>query len=229
MNKGWRWTNWDELILLGTFWIGSLFLSETYKKIILRKRAQRRGQELPPSPPASPAFLVKVLIVRPVQMIFLEPIVFFFSLYIAFAFAVLFAFFAAFPIVFEGTYHFNTGVAGLPFLGIGTGVLLAAAMAIIIDKKVYWKKLAEHTAAGTLPVPPEERLCASMIGSFGLPAGLFWFAWTARSDVHWISPVLAGVAFGWGNFSIFVSILLALDSSMYGGLIQYHSAHAHCT
>jgi len=155
-------------------------------------------------------------------MIFLEPIVFFFSLYIAFAFAVLFAFFAAFPIVFEGTYHFNTGVAGLPFLGIGTGVLLAAVMAILIDKKVYWKKLAEHTAAGTLPVPPEERLYASMIGSFGLPISLFWFAWTARSDVHWISPVLAGVAFGWGNFSIFVSSWIATLSSHMCGRLMYN-------
>lgn len=206
MNKGWRFTNWDELILLGTFWIASLFMHETYKKIILRKRAQRRGQDLPPAPPVSPRFLVTVLIVRPIAMIVLEPIVFFFSLYIAFAFAVLFAFFAAFPIVFEGTYHFNTGEAGLPFLGVGLGVLLAGLMAIIIDKKIYWKRLAEHTAAGTLPVPPEERLYTSMIGSLGLPIGLFWFAWTARPDVHWISPVLAGVFFGWGNFSIFVSL-----------------------
>lgn len=44
-----------------------------------------------------------------------------------------------------------------------------------------------------------------MIGSLGLPIGLFWFAWTAKREVHWISPVLAAVPFAWGNLCIFVS------------------------
>jgi hypothetical protein len=35
--------------------------------------------------------------------------------------------------------------------------------------------------------------------------GLFWFAWTARHDVHWISPVLAAIPFAWGNLCIFIS------------------------
>lgn len=30
------------------------------------------------------------------------------------------------------------------------------------------------------------------------------FAWSAREDVHWIVPVLAGVPFGWGNLCLFV-------------------------
>lgn len=37
---------------------------------------------------------------------------------------------------------------------------------------------------------------------------LFWFAWTARSDIHWISPVLAGIPFAWGNLCIFLSTAL---------------------
>ena len=37
---------------------------------------------------------------------------------------------------------------------------------------------------------------------------LFWFGWSARSDVHWISPVLAGIPFAWGNLCIFLSAAL---------------------
>lgn len=42
------------------------------------------------------------------------------------------------------------------------------------------------------------------------------FAWSARSNVHWIVPVLAGVPFAWGLLSIFLS------STVY--LIQVYQA-----
>lgn len=39
---------------------------------------------------------------------------------------------------------------------------------------------------------------------------LFWFAWSARQDVHWIVPVIAGIPFAWGNLLVFVSAALYL-------------------
>jgi hypothetical protein len=35
--------------------------------------------------------------------------------------------------------------------------------------------------------------------------GLFWFAWTARSDISWASPVVAAIPFAWGNLCIFIA------------------------
>jgi hypothetical protein len=46
-----------------------------------------------------------------------------------------------------------------------------------------------------------------MIGCFGIPIGLFWFAWTADRGVHWIVPTLAAVPFAWGNLCLFVSFV----------------------
>lgn len=154
-------------------------------------------------------------------MLCTEPIVLFFSMYNAFAFSVLFAFFAAYPFTFEGVYGFSTSQSGLAFLGIGLGVVLAVVTAIVIDRTVYQKKHRLVLKSGKTMVPPEHRLYTAMIGSFGLPIGyvslliklfierltgirLFWFAWSARSDVHWISPILAGVPFAWGNLCVFV-------------------------
>jgi len=174
MNKGYRWTNWAELMVLGAAGILSLFLSESYKKIILRRRAKRRGIELPPAPRPPVKVLVQLLLLRPLSMLALEPIVQGFSLYVAFAFAVLFAFFAAFPIVFTGVYHMNPGESGMAFFGVGIGVLLGVASAIIGDRLVYRKKLDAAAVSGTLPLPPEERLFPAMVGSLGLPIGLFW-------------------------------------------------------
>jgi hypothetical protein len=34
---------------------------------------------------------------------------------------------------------------------------------------------------------------------------LQWFAWTAKRDVSWASPVVAAIPFAWGNLSIFLS------------------------
>lgn len=53
-----------------------------------------------------------------------------------------------------------------------------------------------------------------MLGSFGVTGGLFWFGWSARPNVHWIVPVLAGVSFGWGNLCIFVRLLDPSSSSV---------------
>ena len=193
-------------------------MKETYKKIILVKRA--KALDIPAAPrTAAPGlagirFILTVALVRPVNMLFTEPIVFFFSLYTGFNFSVLFAFFDAFPIVFHGVYKFSVGLSGLTFLGVGLGVTLGASTVIVIDRLTFRK---HHSRSSDGIVAPEHRLYAAMIGSFGLPIGLFWFAWTARSDVHWISPILATIPFGWGNICVFCAAALYL-LDVYGPL-----------
>ena len=56
---------------------------------------------------------------------------------------------------------------------------------------------------------------------------LFWFAWTARPDVHWISPVVAEGFFSCGNLLIFTCTGLYF-TDCYGA--QYAaSAWSSCT
>lgn len=137
-------------------------------------------------------------------MLFTEPIVALISLYNAFAFGVLYGFFASFPYVFLTVYDFTVGQIGLAFLGITLGTTLALVTFAIFDKTLY-QKARRSLPPGALP-PPEKRLYTAMLASFGIPIGLFWFAWSARSDVHWIVPIMASVPFGWGLCAIFVSI-----------------------
>ena len=220
--KGWRWTQWPILFLLVPLYLYSLGMKETYKKIILQKRAKRLG--IPPPVKTGPSGLAAVKVVitvtlfRPIRMLFNEPIVFFISLYAGFIFSVLFGFFDAFPIVFEGVYHFETGFSGLTFLGIAFGCCIGVATAILTDRMWYRKEyLKSHKDGRGGAVAPEHRLYAAMMGSFGLAVGLFWFAWTSRASVHWISPVLATVPFAWGNICIFTSAVLYLID-VYGPL-----------
>jgi MFS family permease len=213
--KGWRWTQWPILFIGAVAMVIAFPSSETYKKIILNNRAKRLNIPPPPNPVppglARIKFLLMVTILRPVRMLCTEPIVAFLSIYTAFNFSVLFGFFDAFPIVFQGIYHFNIGESGLAFVGIGIGCVLATCLFILIDRLMYRKKTMQRLARGDVThLPPEERLYAAIVGSFLLPIGLFWFAWSARADIHWIVPMIATTFFGAGNLMVFCSTVLYL-------------------
>ncbi|OQV08629.1 hypothetical protein CLAIMM_12870 [Cladophialophora immunda] len=236
MKKGWRWTQWLILFWGVIAYAISLPQRETYKKIILKKRAQKLGLPPPPNPlppgMSKLRFVLVVTIMRPLTMLFTESIVAFFSAYTAFNFSVLFGFFAAFPVVFQSpypeiqVYHFNTGESGLVFLGIGLGSVLATFIFIFIDRLIYRKKTLKRRSQGDFtPLPPEERLWAAMLGSFLLPVGLFWFAWTAKKEIHWISPIIATIPFGIGNLLVFCSCVLYLIDT-YGPLTGASAAAA---
>ena len=61
---------------------------------------------------------------------------------------------------------------------------------------------------------PEFRLVPAMIGAVLIPVGMFWFAFTGYSSIHWIVPILAGIPFGWG---VVLSILSndRVDNSLF--------------
>jgi MFS family permease len=234
--KGWRWTQY-VILMVGCFsWLFALPQHETYKKAILVARAKRLGLP-PPKANLPPGFarikvLLMITVFRPATMLATESIVSYLSIYTAFNFSVLFAFFAAFPLVFQSpypeiqVYHFTRGESGLVFIGIGLGCGLATALFILIDRLTYQRKHALRQAANdNNPLPPEERLQSAKVGAFLLPVGLFWFAWSARSSVHWISPVLATVAFGMGNLLVFCSVVLYLIDT-YGSLSGASAAAA---
>ncbi|KAH8801726.1 MFS multidrug transporter-like protein [Xylogone sp. PMI_703] len=210
VRKHWRWTQWTLIFFAIFSWLPVLFSEETHKATILKRRSKRLGLPPPKSPfPsrwAKAKFLATVTLIRPVHMLFTEPIVAFLSLYVAFNFGVLFNFFAAFPYVFKKLYDFDTDQAGLVFLAIGIGCTLALPTVIFCDRYFYQPRVvASRNAGHGGVVPPEYRLFPAMAGSFGLPVALFWFAWTARKDISWASPVVAAVPFAWGNLCVFIS------------------------
>jgi len=207
--KGWRWTQWC-ILFLGTFsLIVSVGMKETYKKVILQKRAKRLGIAPPkavgPSGLAKVKFLLIATLFRPLHMLIREPIVGLFSLYSAYTFGIVFAFFAAFPYTFTKVYGFDTSQNGLVFVAVGVGIILGWATIMLVDGWLYQKEVRKVAAQGKPHVAPEHRLYAAMIGSVGISVGIFWFAWTAREGVHWISPILATVPMSWGIMTVFVS------------------------
>ncbi|KAK9359237.1 major facilitator superfamily domain-containing protein [Lipomyces starkeyi] len=74
-----------------------LFIKESYRPVILARRAKKRGLPLPAKLPAKVALkmVAVITLTRPVKMLFTDPVVSSPSIYFAFVFAVLLAFLRA--------------------------------------------------------------------------------------------------------------------------------------
>jgi MFS family permease len=193
---GWRWTQWIAVVITCVLYIPVLFTRETYKKVVLRRRAIRMGLGDSSSQQATVARTIRhfftVLILRPLHMLFTEPIVTLVSLYNGFIFGLLYTFIISVPWIFRHYYNFSATGESLSYLGITLGTLFACAPFVLIDLSYYQKRLIHwsQTHDPSDPFPPEHRLISSMIGSFLLPASLLIAGWTAEFRVHWILPIL---------------------------------------
>ena len=199
----WRWTFWVCLIIAGTMSLGVYLLPETFSPILLERKARRlrQAQNLPPdttqivSPnelhKKSKAAVFRIAIWRPWRL-FLEPIVFLVALYIGFMSGVLHLYFAAYPIVFRGLYRMSIGRSGLPFLGIGAGMLLGLVLAKRMNGQ-FLRLKREYAEKTGRKAYPEGRLPHAIGAALVLPVGILWFAWAGDGKVHWMVPVLSGV------------------------------------
>ena len=197
------------MIASAAFGIFALFIiPETYAPVLHQKRAARLRQEtgnwalhaaLDENRPSAKDIVWKYLL-RPVQMLFLEPILLFITLYLAVIYGILYLFFEAYPVSFQEVRGWtNEGVAGLPFIGILVGVVFGVLLIVWQTKTRFARKLKKHGQ-----VVPEERLVPMIIASVLLPGGLFWFGWTSNPHVHWAPQVIAGVPIGMGILVIFM-------------------------
>lgn len=212
---GLRWVMWVNLFFAATVFIPLFVMPETYKPIIMRKRLKKRNLKVKKGMPLK-NFIVAILFItllKPVEMLFVEPIVLVFSIYTAFVFAVLFGFFEAYPVIFRGIYGMSLGVSSLPFLGVGLGLLLGAILYVWMDKYIFFKTWDDGYVGmkdkdgNKIPPTPESRLLPCKVGSVTMGPSLFWLAWTARHSVHWMAPIASGVMFGFSLVLIFFSIL----------------------
>ena len=194
--KGWRWTQWTIIFFIIAVYLPVLFTKETYKKIILQRRAKKLGIPGPPHDDLSAVDFIRhfarTQLLRPLHMLVTEPIVTLVCLYNGFLFGLLYLFIVASPWVYQHYYGFGITGQSLSFLGLGIGSAIAPFPLIIIDHYLYQPRLKRFTQEHPLEerFPPENRLFGSMIASFIQPVAMFGFAWTVRPAIHWIVPML---------------------------------------
>lgn len=173
---------------------------------------------------------------RPFMLLFMDPMCFSLCLFTSIVLGILYLFFGAFHLVFREVYNFELYQVGLSFVGLLTGMLLG----IFSDPIWQWnyERLLRNYEAETgekksepeFRLPPtigESMLCCllccdgflwfaqhlltqSLVGSGICVSGLFMFAWTIYSSVHWIVPEIAIGMFGCGVILIFSGVFTFL-------------------
>lgn len=180
--------------------------------------------------------IVTVILMRPLRMLVTEPVVLFSCLYLAVATAIfceqtpvsssgltnrVVLFFEAYPLIFEGIYGMEPGIAGLAFIPSvsrpimaslsGTDshiVALGACLAFIVC--LAWDQFLERSKrrhAQWANLEEYRRLPLACLGGPLYVVSLFWVGWTSSVNIHWIVPMLGGIPFGTGFVLIFISLL----------------------
>ena len=231
---GWRWTQWITLIMASLFGtIGLFVIPETYAPVLLQRRAKKLRYEtknwaLHSQSEESPVDLktiVEKYMIRPFQMMVMEPILILVTLYMSVIYGIMYLFFSVFPIAFQEYRGWNLGVGGLPFLALIVGVAAGAGL-IAYTSKTKFKRTMEEQGH----VVPEARLPPMMVGGFVFPAGMFWFAWTSNPNIIWVPQVIACAFIGMGVLLIF---LQGMPLHCYGDLSSaeanvYFRLELHC-
>lgn len=148
---------------------------------------------------------VKVSFKRPVKMLITEPVVTFFTLWVSFAWGILFLFFSSVPQTFSTNYGMTVFQTGLIQLAISIGALIGTVVNPVQDW-LYLLSARKNKETPGKPIP-EYRLVSSVPGSLLFTAGLFWYGWTSRPEIHWIVPACGVACVGVGIYSIYLAVV----------------------
>lgn len=116
-------------------------------------------------------------------------------------YGIVYLIFTAFSIIFQGQRHWSQGIAGLSYLGVMVGQFLAMIIYVFMETS-YRKKITRDPSKQT----PEARLEPAILGGVLLPVGLFWFAWTSYTSIHWAVSIVGSSLFGMGQVLLFISL-----------------------
>lgn len=218
-NVDWRWTYYVLLIWSGIMLVViSLTVPETYAPVVLRGKARKLRTETGDESYKAKMEVTKKSIkwtvinslYRPFLILFLDPMCFCLCLFSAILLGILYLFFGAFPLVFSQVYGFNIWQTGLAFLGITTGMLIAIASDPVWHYLYLWQLNRRERKTGERTSEPEYRLPCSVVGSWLVVIGLFWFGWTIYSSVHWMVPIVGTSFFGCGIILTYFGIFTFL-------------------
>ncbi|KAK5125927.1 hypothetical protein LTR85_011282 [Meristemomyces frigidus] len=131
-----RWTQYIVLFASAVCVAPVVFMSETAKAIIIRRK--HGGSAWVPVSSATS----NTALLESVRMLCTKPAVFLLSLCSSFNLAVLYATFAAFPNVFYETYAFDLGSQGLTFVSMIIGIMLASIFIVLHYAFIYGPRVA---------------------------------------------------------------------------------------
>ena len=204
---GWRWLFWTLSIFDTLLMLSALFVfPETSAQAILKRKARalralhsaanpRRNYhteyEILDQPLGA---RLRISLTRPVRLLTSQPIIQLMSFYLAYNFGVLYIVLSTFATLWTDRYHQSISDSGLHYISLAIGYTIAAQLGAPLTDRI-WKRLQARAGGATAP---EYRVPLMIPGAILIPAGLFWYGWSAQSVLHWIIPDLGIMVFGCG-------------------------------
>lgn len=192
---GWRWISYMQIIWFGAlFPIYYFFFYESRGTAVLarREKTDRKTQEdsgvsLMKSFPKILSQTVIPSAKRPVVLVFTEPVLFVSTVWSAFTVGTLFLFTQSVEQVYMELYDWDATQTGLVQAAIVFGELIGWALNFV-SRKLYFGSASRNTEVPGAPIP-EARLYMAVIGGvLGISGGMFTYAWTSYSYIHWVAP-----------------------------------------
>ena len=227
-NLGWRWSNWIILIGGGVATALMATCKETYAPTILKRKAARLRKETGDDrwwcqydARVPPLQLIRTNMSRPFILAATEPILWFLNIWVSLVYGVLYLCFVAYPIVFSQHRGWSPGIAGLAFVGIGTGTMIGILSEPLLRRIINAQPIDPTTGK---PVPEANALIMA-IGAIFTPVGQLIFSWTCLpTSIHWAIPIAFGIPFGIGNTLCFI-----YSANYLAGAYGIFSASALCS
>ncbi|KAH8723908.1 major facilitator superfamily domain-containing protein [Phaeosphaeriaceae sp. PMI808] len=215
---GWRFSSWELMIIATPFYLMMLFLMpESSGSTILYYKAKRLREvtgnqklmtqsELMQKDTRVSSLLFDAF-VKPWEINALDPAILFTTLYTGLAYGCYYSFFESLPLVYPAIYRFSAQSTALIFLCVAPAAILAFGLHCLFLKFRMFKSLSNGTFGEV-----ENYLLPGVLASPTVPIGLFLYAWTARSSIHWIVPTIGLSMSLFGTYFIVQSILLYIPN-----------------
>ncbi|KAJ5578603.1 MFS general substrate transporter [Penicillium hispanicum] len=205
---GWRWSFWIALIVAGVTFIFILWFPETYAPILVARYGPKdcialKEPQLSKQKNRAWRSILSDLLFRPLYLLFTEPVVAACSVYLALCYSIFYMSFEVFPYIFQNVYSLSPGECGLAQLTIGIGCILTLPIYWVYERLLL--QLLNNSST-----PPKQEIIRLPLACLGGPLfviSLFWLGWSARVDVPFAVPMIAGIPFGIGFMCVFIAIL----------------------
>ncbi|CAN9469454.1 unnamed protein product [Alternaria alternata] len=193
----WSWVFWIMsifnafILVVGFFWI-----RESYTPVLLRRKALADGGNVPTAK-AERARIARNLL-RPVRILVRRPIIWLNALTATLSFAVYTLVLSTYASLWIEKYGQSELTSSLHYISIAIGATLCGQLGgRIMDW--WYRHLTKRTGGKGVP---EFRIPYMVPGMVIMPAGLFWYGWSAERTLHWMMVDVGVIIFTLGSFIV---------------------------
>ncbi|KAJ4340247.1 hypothetical protein N0V95_007541 [Ascochyta clinopodiicola] len=199
-NTTWRWCFYATTIFTAVVQcFGVAFLQETYAPKLLAWKRDKLIKETGntalhtefDSPDKTLATTLKIAMKRPFILLGTQPILQVLACYMAYLYGLMYLMLSTFPRLWDGQYGMSVGIGSLNFISMGVGFFLGTQITAPLNDMLYRRLKKRNNGVGK----PEFRVPIMIPASLLVPAGLFWYGWSAQANLHWIMPNIGAALF----------------------------------